>query len=160
MHATVLESLTLNVITPNPDQFLCILSEWPTSLYSILAKRSLKRPYSVQPIMSKEQQKNESILLKERWNLIQSGVSRTQIRICDTNMYVNKKLHGKVVDSTFMPSNTANSSPIVAPNNQYQLPTMPAANTILSGADTACGATPSQPITSWTKTHNAFLIIV
>ena len=53
---------------------------------SILAKKSLKRPYSVKPIMSKEQQKIESILLKERWNLIQSGVSRTQIRIRDSNI--------------------------------------------------------------------------
>jgi len=44
---------------------------------SILAKRSLKRPYSVKPIMSKEQQKIESILMKERWKLIQSGVSRS-----------------------------------------------------------------------------------
>ena len=128
---------------------------------SILGKRrSLKRPYSVKPIMSKEQQKNESILLKERWNLIQSGVSRTQIRICDSNMYVNKKLHGKVVDSTFMPSNTANSSPTVTPNNQYQLPTMPAANTILSGADTAEPPPPSQSLAGPIKTHNAFLIIV
>jgi len=112
---------------------------------SILAKRrSLKRPYSVKPIMSKEQQKIESILLKERWNLLQSGVSRTQIRIRDSNIYVNKKLHGKVVDSTFMPSNTTNSSPIVTPNNQYQFPTMPVANTILSGADTAEPPPPSQ----------------
>ena len=30
------------------------------------------------------------------------------------NYYVIKKIHGKVVDSTFMPSNAANSSPIVA----------------------------------------------
>jgi len=94
--------------------------------------------------MSKKQQKIESILLKESWNLIQSGVSRTQIRIRDSNIYVNKKLHGKVVDSTFMPSNTTNSSPIVAPNNQYQLLTMPAANTVLSGADTAEPTPPSQ----------------
>ena len=38
---------------------------------SVLAKRgSLTRSYSVKPIMSKEQQKIESILLKERWNLV------------------------------------------------------------------------------------------
>jgi len=61
-------------------------------------------------------------------------------------LYVNKKLHGKVVDSAFMPSNTANSSPIVALNNQYQLPTMPAANTKLSGADTAEPPPPSQSL--------------
>ena len=37
---------------------------------NVLTKRgSLKRPHSVKPIMSKEQQKIESILLKERWNL-------------------------------------------------------------------------------------------
>ena len=112
---------------------------------SVLAKRrSLKKPYFIKPIMSKEQQKIESILLKERWNLIQSGISRTQIRIRDSNIYVNKKLYGKVVDSTFMPSNTANSSPIVSPNNQHQLPTMPAANTTLSRADTAEPPPPSQ----------------
>ena len=103
---------------------------------SVLAKRgSLKRPYSVKPIMSKEQRKIESILLKERWNLIQSGISRTQIRIRDSNIYVNKKLHGKVVDSTFTSSNTANFnfSPIVSPSNHDQLP---AATTTLSRADT------------------------
>ena len=54
---------------------------------SVLAKRgSLKRPYSVKPIMSKELRIIESILLKERWNLIQTGISRTQIRICDSNI--------------------------------------------------------------------------
>ena len=88
--------------------------------------------------MSKEQRKIESILLKERWNLIQSGISRTQIRIRDSNIYVSKKLHGKVVDSTFISSNTANFnfSPIVSPSNHDQLPTMPAATTALSRADT------------------------
>jgi len=55
-----------------------------------------------------------------------------------------------------MPSNTANSSPTVTPNNQYQLPTMPAANTILSGADTAEPPSPSQSLAG----PNAFLIIV
>ena len=66
---------------------------------------------------------------------------RTQIRIRDSNiiiLYVNKKLHGKVVDSTIMSSNTANFnfSPIVSPSNHDQLPTMPAATTTLFRVDT------------------------
>ena len=42
---------------------------------SVLAKRvSLKRPYFIKPDMTQEQRRLESVLLKERWNLIQSGV--------------------------------------------------------------------------------------
>ena len=122
---------------------------------SVLAKRgSLKRPYFIKPFMSTEQRKIESILLKERWNLIQSGISRTQIRIRDSNIYVNKKLHGKVVDSTFMSTNTAtntaNFSPIVSPSNYDQLSTMPVVTTILSSTDTveppSLNTTESRPI--------------
>ena len=59
---------------------------------SVLAKRgSLKKPYFIKPFMSTEQRKIESILLKERWNLIQLGISRTQIRIRNSNIYMSIK---------------------------------------------------------------------
>ena len=51
--------------------------------YKVLAKRSLIQfPYSVKPYLSKEEQRCESALLKERWSLIvQSGISRESIKI-------------------------------------------------------------------------------
>ena len=49
---------------------------------NVLAKRSLiQPPYSVKPYLSKEEQRCESALLKERWSLIQSGTSRESIKI-------------------------------------------------------------------------------
>ena len=63
-----------------------------------LAKRSLiQPPYSVKPYLSKEEQRCESALLKERWSLIQSGTSREsiKIRLKDGVIMVDSKLHGK-----------------------------------------------------------------
>ena len=64
----------------------------------VLAKRSLiQPPYSVKPYLSKEEQRCESALLKERWSLIQSGTSREsiKIRLKDGVIMVDSKLHGK-----------------------------------------------------------------
>ena len=66
----------------------------------ILSKRrNLTQPYSD---MSPNQRLYESILLKERWNLIQSGVSRKYIRIRADCLYVRNKLHGRVCNSKFV----------------------------------------------------------
>ena len=64
----------------------------------VLAKRSLiQPPYSVKPYLSKEEQRCESALLKERWSLIQSGTSREsiKIRLKDGVIMVDSKLYGK-----------------------------------------------------------------
>ena len=64
----------------------------------VLAKRSLiQPPYSVKPYLSKEEQRCESALLKERWSLIQSGTSREsiKIRLKDGVIMVDRKLYGK-----------------------------------------------------------------
>ena len=64
----------------------------------VLAKRSLiQPPYSVKPYLSKEEQRCESALLKERWSLIQSGTSREsiKIRLKDGWIMVDSKLYGK-----------------------------------------------------------------
>ena len=88
---------------------------------SILSKRkNLFHPYSIKPDMSPDQRLNESILLKERWSLIQSGVSRSHIRIRGNSIYVLGKLHGRVLNHKFVrdtqkPSNpkSRSNSPIV-----------------------------------------------
>ena len=37
----------------------------------------------------------ESLLMKERWSLIQTGIDHKSIRIEAENIYVKNKLHGK-----------------------------------------------------------------
>ena len=50
--------------------------------HSILSNRgSLSSPIYIKPDMTKEERHRESVLLKERWNLIQSGVPKNVIRI-------------------------------------------------------------------------------
>ena len=68
----------------------------------ILSKKNLlSRPYLIKPDMSWEQRLVESVLLKERWHLIQSGVARSSIKIRNTRLFVKNKLHGQVVNSKF-----------------------------------------------------------
>ena len=49
---------------------------------------------SIKPDMSKMERKRESLLLKERWSLIQSGVPRMDIKIRGSRLLVKNKLHG------------------------------------------------------------------
>ena len=59
--------------------------------------------------MTQEQRKLEAVLLRERWNLIQSSVPRSQINIHNACIYVKKKLHGKVINYMFKSVTTTNS---------------------------------------------------
>ena len=78
---------------------------------SLLSKRSsLPKDISIKPDMSHAERTTESVLMKERWRLIQSGIDRKTIRIQSTNIYVNNKLHGKACNSSFVPSPTPNTS--------------------------------------------------
>ena len=62
--------------------------------------RELKKPTFVKPDLSLLQRKCESILLKERWSFIQSGESCNSIKICNSKLFLNKKLYGFCIDST------------------------------------------------------------
>ena len=56
--------------------------------------------------MSPSEQVIESILLKERWTLIQGGVGHKSIRISvNSSIYVNNEVFGRVVDSQFQHTN-------------------------------------------------------
>ena len=79
---------------------------------SILSKkRNLSHPYSIKPDMPRDQRQQESVLLRERWNLIQSGVDRKNIRIKGNSLYVNGKLHGRVSNLKFVRQDNAPSHP-------------------------------------------------
>ena len=64
---------------------------------SILAKRKIyptptqsNRTYLLTNVC------NESVLMRERWSLIQTGTSRNHMRIRGLSIYVHGKLHGRV----------------------------------------------------------------
>ena len=74
---------------------------------SILANRaSLKSPVFIKPDLAPTEQKIESILLKERWTLIQAGHDRKSIKINSRNctLYLNNKAYGKVMNFQFQHS--------------------------------------------------------
>ena len=82
---------------------------------SLLSKRSsLPDKIFIKPDMSQAERFIESLLLKERWCLIQSGTNRKSIRIQSTNIYVDDKLHGKVHNSSFELVSTSPSPPSIS----------------------------------------------
>ena len=63
--------------------------------------RHIPKPYILKPDMSRSQRVRESVLLKERWALIQNGISRKHIKIRDDCLLVNNHLHGRAVNQIF-----------------------------------------------------------
>ena len=89
---------------------------------SVLSKRGkLKPPYFIKPDMSLDERRQESILMKERWLLIQSGVSRQSIKIRNSSLLVDNKLHGKVVGCIF--KSAENATPLSGDGNGLNLDT-------------------------------------
>ena len=66
----------------------------------IMSKKiSLKLPFFVNPDLSPEKMLREATLLKERWNLIQSGTERKLIKIRNDSILVSCKVYGRLVGS-------------------------------------------------------------
>ena len=64
---------------------------------NLLSNRSsFPKNISIKPDMTQAERTIESLLMKERWRLIQTGIDRKSIKIQAANIYVNNKLHGKV----------------------------------------------------------------
>jgi len=64
-------------------------------------------------IDSKDERKVESMLLQERWRLIQQGTNRKNITIRKSEILVGKLLHAKVIDQKLVyrsPVNTNDNS--------------------------------------------------
>ena len=72
------------------------------AVLDILANRSSFSPYIIKPDQSPQERTREKILLKERWNLCQSGVNKSSIKIKGNSLIVHDHLFGKVnKDSVF-----------------------------------------------------------
>ena len=65
---------------------------------SILLSQTSTLPSGIRikPDMNPEERQIESLLLKERWSLIQKDINRKVIKIRGNRIFVNNKLHGEV----------------------------------------------------------------
>ena len=70
---------------------------------NILSNRSSidNNNITIKPDMNPQDQRKEALLLKERWLLIQSGVSRSDIKIKSSSLYVKGTKYGYVLNSVF-----------------------------------------------------------
>ena len=88
---------------------------------TILANRtSLSSPNFIKPDMSPAEQEAESILLKERWSLIQGVFNCKSIKISSVNnsIYVNNLVFGRVVNSQFQRTNNYHPNPLPPANHK------------------------------------------
>lgn len=89
-----------NSIRPRP-----ILTKFNRAIdVSLLLSKtgSLPNGIRIKPDMTPEERHTESILLKERWALIQKNIERKVIKIRGSRLFVNNKLHGEVKNSSFV----------------------------------------------------------
>ena len=124
---SIRDSFRLGKFKPNATRPRSILVKFHRQLdaISILSnKTSLPNGIIIKPDMTREERKADSLLLQERWRLIQSGVPKSSIKISRFTIYVNKCQHGQVINSAFCltpQSSTSNKSHIIkksAPPNQ------------------------------------------
>lgn len=94
---------------------------------SILSKKKeLQSSITIKPDMTKQERQIEQLLLKQRWQLLQSGYDRKQIKIRRNSLIVDNVVYAKVVDdklvfsTTTEPRSTATTSatPNLAPTSQ------------------------------------------
>ena len=98
---------------------------------TILANRSsLAPPIFIKPDLSPTERDIESILLKERWSLIQNGHSRKSIKLnsqCSC-IYLNNQLYGKVINSQFQRSTQTIPTPQNTTSHPQQMDQSPLIN--------------------------------
>ena len=88
---------------------------------NILSNKSkLKSPVYIKPDLTPEEKAKEQLLLKERRSLIEKGVNRKQIKLRGYNIYIDSKLHCKIVDYKLQ---VFSESPVATPNTESESPT-------------------------------------
>ena len=67
---------------------------------SILANRqNLPKGLTIKPDLSPAERAVESLLMKERWQLIQSGQNKKDVKIYGSKIFLKGNLYGSVIDS-------------------------------------------------------------
>ena len=68
---------------------------------AVLSNRSycsVPTPYRIKPDLNPEEREVDTIILKHRWSLIQSGVDRKDIKLSTNRLYVKHALYRVVKD--------------------------------------------------------------
>ena len=79
---------------------------------------SFKAPVRIKPDLTPEERKAESLLLKERWALMQLGFDKQRIKIRNKSIFVDNKLYGKYQDSELCRSDYNLPLPMSTSTNQ------------------------------------------
>ena len=79
------------------------------------ARKNLPKGLTIKPDLSPEERVADTILMKERWRLIQAGKNRNDIKIVNNKLLLKGKLHGTVVNSEFIPSSQDNNAGATQP---------------------------------------------
>ena len=69
----------------------------PGDAASVLSRKSsVSPPVYIKPDLSCEERIRQSVLLRERWKLIESGTSRSSIKVRNSSIFVDNVLHGSL----------------------------------------------------------------
>ena len=60
--------------------------------------------------MTHKERSIEAILLKKRWELSATGIDKSSIKLRGKSLYVNNRKHGSVIDSDYVPLNSASDT--------------------------------------------------
>ena len=76
---------------------------------SILPQRNKFKgsEFSDKADLSKEERNGDQLLMKRRWDLMQSGIRKEAIKIRGNSMYVNNSRFGSVVNGVFIEQNSS-----------------------------------------------------
>ena len=87
---------------------------------SVLSNRtSIKNEnITIKPDMTPEEKQVESLLLKERWSLMKSGVSKSDIKIKSGSLFIKGNKYGYVCNSVYC---SVNPCPSVATMDTYSV---------------------------------------
>lgn len=79
-----------------------------TDALSLLSKkRDLHPPTFIKPDMTKQERLTEQLLLKQRWQLLQQGYNRKQIKLRRNCLLINNKVYAKVSENNLIVSSTS-----------------------------------------------------
>ena len=74
------------------------------------ARKNLPNHLVIKPDLTLEERQLESILMKERWGLIQSGQNKKDIKIQGNKLYLKGNIYGNVIDFKFALCSSSESS--------------------------------------------------
>ena len=133
----------------SPDRHRPLLVKFTRSCEAatILANRTkIQAPgIFIKPHLTQQERANENILLKEHRSLINSGITKNNIKIRGNSIYVNNKRHGSATASGFKPCNYPTPA---APNTQS------ISDLSTAQIDNSNTESNSQSISDLSNTHN------